>query len=60
MVQQKLVSSEKTNEKEKICRDEPELRFPEFNEKWETLKLGDFLEFISTNSLSRAKLNLDD
>ena len=40
--------------------DEPKLRFPEFNDNWETLKLGDFLEFISTNSFSRAKLNLDD
>ena len=44
-------------------RDEiiqPELRFHEFNNEWETLRLGDFLEFISTNSLSRAKLNLEE
>ena len=41
MVQQKLVSSEKTNEKEKICRDEPELRFPEFNNKWKIIKIED-------------------
>lgn len=44
MVQQKLVSSEKTNEKENICRDEPELRFPEFNGKWKTVQINDLLE----------------
>ena len=60
MVQKQIVSSEKTNKDNGIHQDEPKLRFPEFNDNWETLKLGDFLEFISTNSFSRAKLNLDD
>ena len=60
MVQKQIVSSEKTNKDENVYQDEPKLRFPEFNDNWETLKLGDFLEFISTNSFSRAKLNLDD
>ena len=56
MIQQKFVSSEKTNNDNGIHQDEPELRFPEFNEKWETIKLNNFLEFIPTNSLSKAKL----
>ena len=38
----------------------PKLRFPEFNEPWENIKLGDILEFISTNSYSRSELNLDE
>ena len=60
MVQEQIVSSEKTKNVDNVYRDEPQLRFPEFHEEWKTLKLGDFLEFISTNSLSRSKLNLDD
>ncbi len=36
------------------------MRFSEFNNEWESIKLGDFLEFIPTNSFSRAKLNLEE
>ena len=42
------------------CLDEPELRFPDFTDNWETIRIGDFIEFIPTNSLSRAKLNLEN
>ena len=60
MVQKQIASSEKTNKDNGIHQDDPELRFPEFNDEWETIKLSNFLEFIPTNSLSRAKLNLDE
>ena len=46
MVQQKLVSSEKTNEKEKICRDEPELRFKEFSDDWEVKHINQLCQVI--------------
>lgn len=35
----------------------PELRFPEFNDEWKKVKLGDIFEFYPTNSFSRSKLN---
>lgn len=35
----------------------PKLRFNGFSNEWEEKKLGDFLEFYSTNSLSRECLN---
>ncbi|MGG7212867.1 restriction endonuclease subunit S [Clostridium nigeriense] len=35
----------------------PKLRFKGFNDEWKEQKLGDFLEFYSTNSLSRDCLN---
>ena len=57
MVQQKLVSSEKTNEKEKICRDEPELRFPEFKDKWKKEKIGEISKTYSGGTPSTSNKN---
>lgn len=37
----------------------PKLRFNGFSNEWEEKKLGDFLEFYSTNSLSRECLNYE-
>ena len=37
----------------------PKLRFNGFSDEWEEKKLGDFLEFYSTNSLSRECLNYE-
>ena len=37
----------------------PKLRFSGFSDEWEEKKLGDFLEFYSTNSLSRDCLNYE-
>ena len=37
----------------------PLIRFKEFDNEWEPINLGDFLEFINTNSLSRSKLNFN-
>lgn len=57
MVQQKLVSSEKTNEKEKIRRDEPELRFPEFKDKWKKEKIGEISKTYSGGTPSTSNKN---
>ena len=57
MVQQKLVSSEKTNEKENICRDEPELRFPEFKDKWKKEKIGEISKTYSGGTPSTSNKN---
>lgn len=38
----------------------PKLRFKGFTDEWKEQKLGDFLEFYSTNSLSRDCLNYKD
>ena len=35
----------------------PELRFPEFTEKWKSTKFADLFEFLSNNTLSRADLS---
>lgn len=40
-------------------RNVPKLRFSGFSDEWEEKKLGDFLEFYSTNSLSRDCLNYE-
>ena len=37
----------------------PKLRFNGFSDEWDEKKLGDFLEFYSTNSLSRECLNYE-
>ena len=37
----------------------PELRFNEFDDEWESVKLGDILTFYPTNSFSREKMNYD-
>ncbi len=47
MVQQKLVSSEKTNNIESLNPDEPELRFPEFDNNWEKKKIKDITSLVT-------------
>jgi type I restriction enzyme S subunit len=37
----------------------PKLRFPEFEEVWGNFKFGNLYNFVSTNSLSRDKLNYE-
>lgn len=37
----------------------PELRFPGFTGDWEEKRLGEIIEFVSTNSYSREKLNYE-
>lgn len=55
MVQQKLVSSEKTNEKEKICREElkPQLRFSEFTDNWKESNLGNLFNFSVAGDMDK-------
>ncbi|MDO5851883.1 MAG: restriction endonuclease subunit S, partial [Methanobacteriaceae archaeon] len=38
----------------------PKLRFPGFDESYETKSLGDLFDFLSTNSYSRANLNEEE
>ena len=41
-------------------RNVPALRFPEFEEEWEMIKVSDLLDFYSTNSLSWEQLDYNN
>lgn len=43
-----------------MSRNVPKLRFKGFEDEWKEYRLGDFLDFYSTNSLSRDCLNSED
>ncbi|MBO3375384.1 restriction endonuclease subunit S [Clostridium perfringens] len=43
-----------------MSRNVPKLRFKGFEDVWKEYRLGDFLDFYSTNSLSRDCLNSED
>ena len=47
MVQEKLVSSEKTKNDNNVYHDEPELRFPEFNDSWKRIKIHEITDSIT-------------
>ena len=51
MTQEKLVYSDKTNNEDGIHTDEPELRFPEFNNKWKEAQLKDISELTSSKRI---------
>ena len=56
MVQQKLVSSEKTNKDDEIHQEElnfPEIRFPEFDKYWEEVQLRDIATFSKGKGISK-------
>ena len=47
MVQEKLVSSEKTKNDNNVYHDEPALRFPEFNDSWKRIKIHEITDSIT-------------
>ena len=47
-------------DKGNTIRNVPALRFPEFEEEWEMIKVSDLLDFYSTNSLSWEQLDYNN
>ena len=48
-----------TDNKDKKVLNVPALRFPEFTEEWERIRVSDLLDFYSTNSLSWEQLEYE-
>ena len=62
MVQQKLVSSEKTKKDDKVNHDDsnsPKIRFLEFHEPWREVKLKDIASFSKGKGISKNEISED-
>lgn len=60
MVQQKLVSSEKTNKDDGIRQEEPELRFPNFFDSWKVSKLGEISTVSGGKRMPKGSTLIDE